>query len=117
MDSDWNFGCDYSRQLTLRPVTPWAFVTWDGKRFRFAPWRLLNPLRWFNAAKYRANWRFEWRYDPNANHRCWCPVGTMIDGALVVCGFGFVWFYSHFTGETPCPCDKVLAELDELEWE
>lgn len=109
---DINFGSNDSRELTLRPVTPWSFMDWTGEAFHFKPWRLFNPLAWFNAAKCRTGWRLECRRYAGSTHRCWCPDGRCIDGAIVLCGFGFVFFYSHYWGEVPCRCDRALAELE-----
>lgn len=77
-------------------------------------------LLWFAPCAWRAvftrsNWRAWLIRQPGNNHRCHCPVGTLIDGSLVLAGFGVTFFYSHYTGEVPCWCDKVLSEMEEEE--
>jgi hypothetical protein len=39
----------------------------------------------------------------------------VLSRSLVLAGFGVVWFYSHYTGEIPCWCDKALADIEEEE--
>jgi hypothetical protein len=116
MRDDWNFGSVNSRQLTLRWIINWRFQRLDYERgFVFAPWRLLNPLQWIRSACCLENWRFWCVRHVGSTHRCYCPDGSSIDGSLVLAGFGVVWFYSHYTGEIPCWCDKALADIEEEE--
>ena len=111
--TDYNFGRLSKRQLTIRPIVPFAFERWDGDTYRFS-WRcVLNPLRWIRAARDRWGYRFWYSYMPGGNHRCYCLTegGRMFDLSIVVGGLGFVLFYSHFGGEVPCPCDEALSEI------
>lgn len=113
---DLNFGSVNSRELTLRFWMPYEFQEWCDGVFRLAPWKLLDPLRWFRTATYRNSWLVECYRHTESTHRCWCPTGSRIGGAIVICGFGVRWFYSHYTGEIPCPCDLAMDELrEELE--
>jgi hypothetical protein len=111
---DTTFGSLDNRELTLRWISPFAFDRWTGRQWSFS-WREL--LRWRSWRCYlkalfnRESWRVGFKRFQRSTHRCWCPDGTMIDGECVLFGFGFIWFYSHYTGEIPCTCDKAIAEL------
>ena len=108
---EYRFGNMNRRELCLRLYSPMNMRAWRGKEWVFSWKRALDPRRWWRVAWSRFNWQFHWkRFD--GNHRCYCPEGTMFDGRVIICGFGAVWFYSHFVGEIPCPCDEVSAELD-----
>lgn len=109
--SDVIFGSIDSRELHLRFFMPLTFREWDNDRFRFAPLRLLNPLRWWRTATVRDNWRLGLRRHVGANHRCYCQSGTAINGSVVICGFGVLMWYSSFTDDVPCPCDVAIEEL------
>ena len=109
---DTNFGNLNSRQLTLRWLVPFSFQRWNGGNWVFSPLRMLNPVRWWRAIRTRCNWSLWCGFYRDANHRCWCMTGSMFDGRLCVAGWGVVWFYSHFTGEVPCPCDKAVEEME-----
>ena len=54
---------------------------------------------------HRKNWRLI--FHRNANHRCYCEVGWLLDLHTPL----FSVFISWYGGETPCVCDKVLAEI------
>jgi hypothetical protein len=88
--TEWNFGRLSGRQLTLRWYAPYS---------------------WWGDAFSRWGYDFQWVYHLNNNHRCYCAVGTLFDGRLCIAGWGVSWFYSHFTGEVPCVCDRTMAEL------
>lgn len=111
--ADVIFGSVDSRELHLRYFAPLTFQVWDQGGFRIAPLRLLNPLRWWRTATVRDNWRLELRRHVDANHRCYCQSGTSIDGAVVICGFGLLFWYSNFTDDVPCPCDIAMERLRE----
>lgn len=108
---DFNFGHLAGRQLTIRLFAPGYFERWtEHSGIRFDPWRLINPLAWWKSI-FRGRYDFWYSHCPGHNHRCYCPVGTMLDFSLVVAGWGFVVFYSYYGGEIPCYCDKVIAEI------
>lgn len=108
------FGSLDSRSLHLRFWTPHTFDDWDYDRgFYLAPLKLLNPVRWWRTIFNRWSWRFKCRRYEGAIFRCYCMTGSGVDGCLFLAGFGVQWFYSHYTGELPCWCDKALAELEE----
>lgn len=113
---DTNFGRLSGRQLTLRWIVPHPFRRWNDYTCEFDPWLLFNPARWFRAI-FKGDYDFLWRYTPECNHRCYCPVGTMFDGRIVEAGWGVFWFYSHYTGEVPCWCDKAIAKMNGEEAE
>lgn len=111
---DTTFGNLDGRQLTLRWITPFAFHVWTGSDWRFSWRELLRPRLWFlwlRALRYWTNWRVGCRRQVGNTHRCYCPDGWLLDGELVIAGWGLIWFYSHYTGEVPCTCDKVIAEM------
>lgn len=115
--NEYHFGLLDKRELTLRWYAPLTFCDWTPESsFRFSWHRLLNPRRWLDTASSISSWRVECRRYGYMNHRCWCGVGSMIDGCIVVCGFGLQWFLSDFTGgDVPCPCDNVLAAMDAID--
>lgn len=110
---DLQFGSSDSRHLQLRLFAPLDFSRWHGHGFRFSVWRLFNPRNWLRAACCRDNWRCGCRVWRDCNDRCYCPVGVSINGAIVLCGFGLMWFYSFYDGEIPCRCDRVLEDISE----
>ena len=110
-DDDWHYGSLNGRELTLRWHVPFSFREWVNGRWYFAPIKMLNPVRWWRAARDKWNWRMRCRRLVGATHRCYCDTGSMIDGSLIVFGFGVTWFYSHFTGSVPCPCDEAIEEM------
>ena len=111
--TDYNFGRLSKRQLTLRVWPSSAFESFGNDGFHFDWRRLFNPANWWRAIRSRYNWRFWWAHMPGGNHRCYCVTdrGRMLDVSLVLAGWGFVAFYSHFGGEVPCQCDEVMAEM------
>ena len=111
MNNDWNFGSLDGRELTVRWIVPFHFSVWKDDAWRFAPVTMLNPMLWWRAARGKMNWRLWWRHWHGATHRCYCDTGSMFDCSLVLCGFGVILFYSHFTGDVPCPCDVVIEEM------
>lgn len=111
--TDIDFGSLDRRQLTLRPFSSLAFSRLGPNGFVLSWRELLNPLNWFHAARVRDNWRLEARYHRQCTHRCYCPTGSSFDGSIVACGFGVVWFYSHYTGQVPCVCDVAMEEWRE----
>lgn len=111
---DINFGQLNDRQLTLRPIFPCEFCELAGFRWRLSARRLLSPRQWWRAVLNPWNWRLWVRRVRGATHRCYCRDGWLFDGSIVVAGFGMVWFYSHYTGEVPCTCDKVMEEFEAI---
>jgi hypothetical protein len=110
---DLNLGSINGRQLCLRFFAPLALAEWRSVGgFSFSWRRFLTPSRLLRTTFTRSNWRF-WAHRCNwATHRCWCSTGSLCDGNVTIAGFGVTWFYSHFTGETPCPCDVVSTEVE-----
>ena len=117
MDRDINFGSLDRRQLCLRPIVPVWFRKWNGHTFVFHWPHMLSPVRWWRTLKDKYGWQFSCHRLVGGTHRCWCGDGSMIDGRLVMFGFGVLWFYSHYTGEVPCHCDEAIAALDDEEAE
>lgn len=81
-----------------------TFGRLSGRQFDFA---LYAPKTW-RAMFWRSSWAFSWTLHRDVNHRCYCQCGTMFDGRLVLAGLGVTWWYSRFTGSTPCPCDEAF---------
>lgn len=92
MRTELKFGSLSNRELTVLLSTP--------------SWRWWRPFS-------RSSWSFWWVLHRNASHRCYCPEGTMFDGRLCVAGFNMTWYYSHYTGEMPCVCDRTIEEFEE----
>ena len=107
------FGSIDRREIRIRCYTPIVMSRWDGSEFVLSWSRIFNPILWIKSAMWRNNWRAECRVFKNSNHRCDCQTGNSCDGALMLCGFGAVWWYSRFTGEIPCSCDEMIKELFE----
>ena len=112
--SEHNFGSIDGAQLCLRLSASPAFdaPSPDGW-WRFSPRKLLDWRAWKSSTFRRCNWSFWWVFHRHANHRCWCPEGTRFDGRLCMAGFGVNWFYSRYTGELPCVCDRSSEEFEE----
>lgn len=113
-DGDIIFGSVASRQLHLSLYAPWQFKSYtDEKGFWFDWRRLANPVRWWRTIFRRENWEFWMRWWKHINHRCYCQNENdfAFDGHIVVAGWGLVWWYSRYTGEVPCTCDKIIAEM------
>lgn len=106
-----NFGSLNSRQLCLRWSAPIQFSRWTDDGFRLSFARLFNPVRWWRAALDRWNWSFQISRHSEVTHRCYCPTGSLIDATISVFGFRLNAFYSHYTGELPCCCDKAVQEM------
>lgn len=70
-------------------------------------------IRLYASPRIFSRYAYDFRacYFPRGNHRCYCPHGFMLDGRIVVFGFGVTWFLSHYNGEIPCTCDRALAEI------
>lgn len=109
-----NFGSLDRRHLTLRWSVSLAFQEWrdDGRGWRFA-WRRLLSWRNWRGAIFGDNfaWDFWMRRHRDCTHRCYCPDGSSFDGTIAIAGFRLRWFYSHYRGDVPCWCDKVLDEM------
>ncbi len=62
----------------------------------------------YNAYNERSFWvkRFN-----DGSHRCYCPSGKIIDGRICFMGIGITFFYSHYWGDVPCVCDKIVEEF------
>lgn len=113
MSSEVYFGRLSGRQLHLMFWVPSSMEFYENGQFKFSWWRLLNPSCWWRAFKCRGNWELSWNRHENSNHRCYRPIGNVCDGSIAVCGFRMNWWYSNYTGENPCWCDKVMKQLDE----
>lgn len=120
--ADYTIGSINKRELRLRWIVPWVFKVWDSHyrdatwfrgSFLFAPGRMWHPIRWWKAITQKASWSFACNRIVGATHRCYCATGSLIDGRIILFGFGVVWFYSHFTGEIPCSCDEARGEILE----
>lgn len=109
--NDINIGSVDRRQLTLRPLVPWSMMDFSDFGWRLSWRRLVSPSAWWRALRY-GEWRLECRRRANNNHRCYCGVGCLIDGSVLICGFGVAWFYSWYPGPVPCWCDRAIAELE-----
>jgi hypothetical protein len=107
---DTTFGRISGRQLTLRWIIPWRFEKWTEIGREFDKWRLFNPLCWLMSL-LRGDYRVWWVVRSDCNHRCYCPVGFLFDGSVVIAGWGVVWFYQNKTGEVPCVCVRVCEEM------
>ena len=64
-------------------------------------------------------WRHMFCFDPHfefrRNGRCYCPgMGWHHDLKIVLFGYGVIVWVSRYTGEVPCECDKMIAEIWEL---
>lgn len=105
------FGNLNARELDLRFYAPLVFTRWIEGEWTVSVWKLLNPANWYRAIFSRWNYGFSWTHHRNNNHRCYCPVGRLFDGRICIAGFGVSWFYSRYSGEIPCTCDKVFAEM------
>lgn len=111
--NEQTFGNINARQLHFRWWAPFDVTTYCPTRRRFCItwWKLVNPFRWWRAAWYRDHWRAELSTERDSNHRCYCPVGRTAFARVVVCGFGFIAFYSHYTGPARCVCDEALDTM------
>jgi hypothetical protein len=75
-------------------------------------WRcLLRPSVWWRVMRCQSNWAMWLRWSDCASHRCYCEEGSCMDGRIAICGFGINWFYSHFRGDVPCPCDRAIESI------
>ena len=108
---DYIIGDIDKRQLHLRFFAPFAFQEWRDGTFRFKRTGLFNPRRWVKAIFDRYGWGFRCRRFTEGNHRCYCPVGGIIDGNVSLAGFSVLWWYSRYGGPVPCVCDQMMAEL------
>jgi hypothetical protein len=111
-----NYGSHDGRQLCLRWFVPCWFCRWEGKSF-VGRWRmdwkaLLSLDNWRRAWKYETDNRFSARRYAHSTHRCYCATGWSYDGSMSLMGFQVQWFYSHFTGKLPCPCDEAFEEME-----
>lgn len=111
--AEYFFGDIDHRQLHLRTMTPLAMQCWNGSSWVFSWRRLFRLASWWSAIRSRSNWQVWCRYYGSMNHRCWCCEGTSCDGVIMLAGFGVRWFYSNYTGEVPCVCDRALSESQE----
>lgn len=108
------FGSVNAREVHIRLWVPFDVTTYCPTRRRFCiTWRkLVNPANWWRAVWCRAHWAAELRTQGDANHRCYCPVGRIASARVVVCGFGFIAFYSH--------CNPVMTahptKPDAINW-
>lgn len=106
---DIHFGSDDAVRLTVRLFSPLIAQQWNGWSWVFSWSQMRNPRTWWRLL--RETWDFHVHGSRHANHRCWCPVGTLLDGRLVAFGFGVTWFFHSYRGPVPCPCDEAIAEL------
>lgn len=101
------------RQLHLRFFVPFEFLSWHNSEWRL-DWReLFKPRNWWKSVFRRSGWSLWQRHCWHGTHRCYCPHGHALDVGITIAGWGFIMFYSRYSGEIPCTCDKVLAELEE----
>lgn len=107
-----NLGRLDGRQLTMRFFVPFRMQAWTGDEWRLSAWRLANPVNWFRSIFSKWNWRASCHWCDYATHRCYCNTGNLCDGGVTLAGWGLVWFYSHYTGDVPCTCDRVIEELE-----
>lgn len=106
-----NYGSLSGRQLCLRWFTPYSFQYWDGSCWRFA-WRsLLSWRAWRSGLREYEPFAFRMHRHAHSTHRCYCQTGWLFDGNVRFAGFCFQWFYSHYTGPVPCPCDEAFDEM------
>lgn len=108
---EYNFGQLSKRQLCLRFFVPLVMCDWCDDGWRVSLVKLLNPRRWLNTIRWN-NWRCNMARHAHVQHRCYCPTGWLFDGHISAAGFGVSWFYSSFTGKTPCPCDLAFDGID-----
>jgi hypothetical protein len=113
---EWVFGRLDRRQLTLRFFSPSSMQAFTDRGFVFSWWKALRPRNWWKAATGYSAWEFSWRFRRESNHRCYCPVGNICDGSLAICSFQMNWWYSRYTGEIQCWCDKAIAQLEVECW-
>lgn len=112
MSSDWTFGSYNQQQLHVRWIVPVWATAWDGRQIRFAPRRVINPMRWLHALASPWTWRDSrvWLVrHPQTNNRCYCPVGSSTECSVIILGWGFFVWWSIYTGPVPCHCDKANA--------
>lgn len=107
------FGSIDGRSLHLRWDVPWQFRRYDGGGHRFAPWRLLDPRRWWRSVFNRHCYLWSVYGHRNCNGRCWCPVGEICNANIHFAGWIIQWFYSHYTGEVPCCCDRAIEAMSD----
>ena len=108
------FGRIDKRELCLRWIVPLRFCEWSSESYdwRLSWRRMFKPSLWLRAVTSRYDWRLSWKRR-QGNHRCYCQEGMMFDGNILLAGWGLTWFYSNYTGEIPCWCDKAIEELAE----
>src|SRR3972149_762505 len=107
--NELTFGTLNRRQLNVRWRAPLTFYDYDDATGppHFAWRKLLSLRRWLKVAALKRSSSIWCRRFEGRSHRCYCPEGTMIDGWVVVCGFGVWWYYSDYRGKVPCVCDRV----------
>ncbi len=111
MLGDITFGSLSSRELTMRPLRPLSACKYGPDGLAFSWVNALKPLNIWRAIFSRDHWSFWVKRFSGCNHRCYCDGGTTIDGRIEIAGYGFHFWYSHYVGELPCPCDEALEEF------
>lgn len=86
---DFDFGSLDRRHLKVRVFSPWY---WWRPNFHHTATDF-----WFNP-----------KWGPS---RCYCVEGSGLTLRISVFGYGFVLWYSNYTGELPCSCDVVMDEI------
>jgi hypothetical protein len=72
---------------------------------------MLSPLNWLHVFTHRQYWDFNCSSHKRVNNRCYCDGGRTASCSLTLAGFYVRIWYSHFTGEIPCPCDTAFETL------
>lgn len=112
-DNNLYFGSLSKRQLHLRWFVPYEFQDFTDRGFALSWRKLVNPRNWLRAIFRRSHWEFWWRRHTESTHRCYCSTGWSFDGGIRIAGWSLQWFYSHFTGNVPCPCDVYFDGEEE----
>lgn len=99
------------RQLHLRWFVPFVFEEWTDRGPILSCRKLANPLNWLRVIFRRDSWEIWWRRYTHSTSRCYCETGWKFSGGIRIAGWHLQLFYSHFQGETPCPCDQAMDGL------
>lgn len=108
------YGSLNSRALFFDLSCPFMFSRWVSdpvSEWRLSPVRMLNPLNWLNVFTQKHYWAFSFSNHAGVNNRCYCDGGRSISISITIAGFFVRCWYSHFTGNVPCPCDEAFAEV------
>lgn len=112
--ADYRWGSLDRRQLHIRTLVPWCARVPTPHGWKFSLCKALSPRNLIRAIFNRHHWGIRAKRHIGINHRCYCDAGSSIDGRIELAGYGFIFWYSNFSGgEVPCWCDKALEELRE----